>query len=119
MPKVSASGRKIYVTIQQDTGTADSQGGHTPNWTTVTGLSHVPVEFLTLNGYQLFNIKQLYPKAHIKLKMRYRGSVAVRSGMRAVYGNHIYDIQGAENSDQANDTIILYCDELQAKGSVK
>lgn len=119
MPKVSASGRKVYMRIEADTGTPDSQGGHTPNWTTVPGLSNVPVEFTTLSGYQLFRIQQLYPKARMTLKMRYRGSVAVKSGMRAVYGSHIYDIQGAENHGQENNTIILYCEELQAKGSVK
>ena len=123
MPKTNASGRKVYMAIQADTGTPDAQGGHTPSWTTVTGLERVPMEFVSASGgrpgmgaYQKFHLNQLYPTANVQLLMRCR-SVAVISGMRAVYGNHIYQIRGAENADQRNDTVVLYCEELQATGS--
>jgi hypothetical protein len=123
MPKAKASGRKVYMRIEQDSGTADSQGGHTPNWTTVSGLEHVPMEFggsgtagQGMSAHQKYHLMQLYPKANVTLKMRYR-SVAVKSGMRAVWGSHIYQIRGAENVGERNETVMLYCEELQAVGS--
>jgi len=126
MPKAKVSGRKVYMAIQQDTGPPDTQGGHTPNWTTVTGLERVPMEFVSASGgrpglgaYQKYHLMQLYPTANVHLLMRYRSSVAVKSGMRAVYGNHIYQIRSTENADQRNDTIVLACEELQATGSVR
>lgn len=119
IPPIKASGRKTYMRIEEDIGTPDTQGGHTPNWTTVPGLSNVPMEFMTLTALQQFHLNQLYSKATVKLKMRYRASTPVTTAMRAVDGSHIYMIRGAENLDQSNDTIVLYCEELQARGSMK
>jgi head-tail adaptor len=117
MPKSSASGRKIYVRIEEDTGTPNVQGGHTPTWTTVSGLDNVPAAFRTLRASQIYHLQQLYPKANAELHIRYRASTPVTTAMRAVSGSHIYMIRGAENVNQANETIVLYCEELQAVGS--
>jgi head-tail adaptor len=113
-----ASGRKIYVRIQEDIGTSDSQGGHVPNYVDVPGLSHVPATARTMNAFQQYHYQELYAGATVRLFIRYRASTAsITPAMRAVWGNHIYMIEGAENYDQDNDTVVLYCSELQAAGS--
>lgn len=113
-----ASGRKAYVHIQHDIGASNSQGGHTPNWVDVPGLEHVPVTFKTLSAFQQFHLQQMYAKANAQMSTRYRASTPITTAMRAVNGSHIYMIRGAENLDRANETIVLYCEELQARGSV-
>ncbi len=118
----SASGRKIICQIEKDQGATtspDGQGGYTSNWQIVTGLANVPMTFRTWSPYQQFLAQQRYPGVNVRMFMRYRRSAKVDETMRAVYGNHIYLIRGAENYDQDNDTIILYCEELQATGSVR
>jgi head-tail adaptor len=114
-----ASGRRVTGRIEQDTGTPDAQGGHTPNWTTVPGLGNVPFTFRTWSPYQQFLYQQRYSGCNTRFFMRYRASVNVTTAMRVVTKDHIYMIRGAENWDQDNDTIALYCEELQTTGSVR
>ena len=114
-----ASGRKRIVQIQADTGASDGQGGRVENWTIVAGLGNVPMEFKTMNAYMQFQAQQLYPGVNSRATMRYRRSAPVTPAMRVVSGSHIYDIRGVMNYDEADETIQLYLEERQAKGSTR
>ena len=114
-----ASGRKRTVQIQEDTGVSDGQGGRVENWTTVEDLGNVPMEFQSMNAYMQFQAQQLYPGVNSRATMRYRKSAPVTPAMRVVSGTHIYAIRGVMNYDEADETIQLYLEELQAKGSTR
>ncbi len=117
----TASGRKVYVHIQQLTGTPNGQGGFVGGgiWTDVLGLSNVPLTLKTLKPYERFIAQQLYPSVTSQGAMRWRRSVNIMPSMRVVFGNHIYWIRGVSNKDEANTDIILHLEEQQATGTVR
>jgi Phage head-tail joining protein len=116
-----ASGRKVYVRIEQVIGGTTAQGfTDGGNWTTVPGLGNVPGTFRTWSPYEKVMAQQDFPGVGSRFYMRWRKGVNIRSNvMRMVYGNHIYRIQEASNYDEANTDIILYLEEWQPTGTVR
>ncbi len=117
--KSSASGRKIFVHIQQLTGVSNGQGGlvNGGTWADVPGLSNVQLTFSTWTPYQKFVGQQIYPGVTSRGVMKYRRSVNITNAMRVIYGDHIYMIRGVSNFNEANTDIVLFLEELQATGS--
>lgn len=117
----TASGRKVYVHIQQLTGTSNGQGGFVNggSWTDVPGLSNVPITFRTWSPYEKFMAQQLYPGVNSRGFMRWRRGTNITVTMRVTYGNHVYWIRGVSNYDEANTDIILYLEEWQPTGTVR
>jgi SPP1 family predicted phage head-tail adaptor len=114
-----ASGRKRSGAFQLNTSgrTPDGQGGHSKNWTTVTGLANVPLDFLTWSPYQMEVAQQSYPGVTSRATMRYRKSAPVTAAMRLVVGTHIYKVRASMNYDESDEIIQVYLEELQAVGS--
>src|SRR5260221_12235 len=116
----TASGRKVYVHIQQLTGTSNGQGGFVNGgtWTDVAGLGNVPLKLLTWSPYEKFIAQQSYPGVDSRGSMRWRRT-NITAQMRVMFGNHTYWIRGISNYDEANKDIILYLEEYQATGTVR
>lgn len=113
----SASDLNRVVRIQHDVGTSDAQGGHTPNWVDIPGLSHVPAQIETWKGGQHFTNDQLFSNLFTKITVRYRASAPINATMRLVYGVRVFLIRNVQNLHEQSKTIELICEELQAKGS--
>lgn len=114
----TASDLNRIVTIEASSGTPDGQGGiSSPVWTTVSGCARVPAALKTMNGYEQFTAQQVYPGVNSIIAIRYRPGLNINAGMRVRYGSRIFNIRGVLNLNEANTTIELKCEELQAKGS--
>ncbi len=115
-----ASGRKVYIHIQQITGVTTGQGfADGGTWTDVPGLSNVPATFKTWSPFQRVMAQQLYSAVSTRAYIRWRKSINIRANMRVIYGNHIYRIADVANYDEVNTNIILYLEEWQATGTVR
>ncbi len=115
-----ASGRKVYIHIQQLTGALTGQGfPDGGNWTDVPGLSNVPATFKTWSPMQRVMAQQLYSAVSTRAYIRWRKGVNIRSNMSVLYGNHRYRIADIANYDEANTDIILYLEEWQPTGTVR
>jgi SPP1 family predicted phage head-tail adaptor len=68
-----------------------------------------------------FLYMQLYPTATRTIAIRWQASSPIDASMRVQYvkgvKTHIYQIVGVDNFKEANVEIVLFCTELQAKGS--
>ena len=115
-----ASGRKVYVHIQQLTGVSSGQGfADGGSWTDVLGLGNVPMTFKTWSPFQRVMAQELYSAVSTHAYMRWRKGINIRANMRVMYGSHIYRIADVGNYDEANTDIILWLEEWQATGTVR
>ena len=114
----TASDLNRIIRIEQFSGSSDGMGGlSNPTWTTVPGCAHVPAAIKPLSGYEQFTAQQLYPGVNYRIFIRYRRTQNINASMRVVYGSRIFQIRGALTIDEANMTVELKCEELQAAGS--
>lgn len=107
------------VQFEELTGTPNGMGGLTNggNWSVVAGLGNVPFVFKSWTPWQKWVAQQQYPGVTTRGYMRYRKSVNVTPAMRMKYGAHVYKILAVMNYDEGNRDVVMYLEELQAKGS--
>jgi len=113
----TASDLNRIVRIEQRSGSSDGMGGlSNPTWTTVPGCAHIPAAIKPLSGYEQFTAQQLYPGVNYRIFIRYRRTQNINASMRVVYGNRIFEIRSVLSVSEANTTLELKCEELQAIG---
>lgn len=112
---VGAGAFNRRITIQQQVINApDGMGGSTAAWTTAcTTWAHIEA----WKGSESFTAQQIYPSMLTKMLIRYRPSQNISAAMRVLYGSRIYNIRSVSVPAEAQTTIQLVCEELQAKGS--
>lgn len=76
------------VTIQQKTTSSDSEGMVTETW---HDIATVWATILPIRGREYFQAAAVQSETTTRIKMRYR--VGVASGMQAVFGTQVFDIQ--------------------------
>lgn len=111
------------VSIQQFVESADDGQGGTPgSWVTVYSCWADLVDFP--NGRYLIRklfAQQLYPQTSRLVHIRYQQQLTITPAMRVQYAHgatiHNYKILGVEDINEAHVSLMLYCQEDQAKGA--
>lgn len=102
------------ITIQQQIDHPDGMGGSVPTWEKVCSTwAHIEA----WKGTESFTAQQIYPSMLTKMLIRYRPSQNITAAMRVLYASRIYNIRSVSVPAEAQTTIQLVCEELQAKGS--
>lgn len=95
---------------------SDGQGGSTnTTWTTlVSTWAHIR----PLKGSERFVAQQMYPNKLVHIEIRFRPSLNIDAKMRIVYGRQTYAIRNVTVPEEAQTTIEIIAEELQARGSL-
>ncbi len=124
--QVDSSDLNRRIQIQQNQYSFDAQNNRIDNWTTVyTCWANISNPAKGKGLYRKFLYGQLYPQLTTIIQIRFQQSVAIGAGdlnnkpMRVLYPahgvNHIYQILGVENPNEANISLWLLCQENQAQ----
>lgn len=116
------------IQIQQAAKTDNGQGGFETTWETIYTCWANIQNFAHGKGlFRKFLFSQLYPQVTTTIQIRFQKSVFIgvvngvanQTELRVLYPahgvNHIYQIIGAENPEEANVSIWLMCQENQAQ----
>lgn len=103
------------VTFQIPSDTPDGQGGQTRVWvTSFSTWAHMEM----WKGRELWQGQQVYPSMYMRVLLRYRPSMNISPAMRMLYKTRMYNIRSVGNPAEAETTIELLCEQLQATGSI-
>lgn len=99
----------------------DGQGGQSGNWTDVyvcwANIQDFP---LGRGAYSAFFAQQRYPTMTTVITIRYQPVYHIDAGMRIKFTRgaltHFYKILGVKDPKEANVSILMFCQEDQAKG---
>lgn len=102
--------------------TDDGQGGNSNPWSDVYTCWADMQDFPHGRGFfRKMLYMQLYPQANRLVVIRYQTQYHIDATMRIKYvkgtTTHYLKILGTENPNEANVSILLYCQEDQAKGA--
>lgn len=111
------------ITIQQKAKTANSSGGASVSWQTVSGCSSVPAKITyptpSKKGDEVFTQQQKRSAVFTSIEIRYRPSTNIDASMRVLYGSRVFEIRTVIPDDVYKKFITLQCEEQQGKGSLK
>lgn len=104
------------------TATQNADGSQTDNWTTVYTCWANFVDKLQAKGYsRALRFFQLFPQAQRVIQIREFHSIKLDAKLRILYPahgiNHVYQILGAENPNDANVSIWFAVVENQAQAA--
>ena len=95
---------------------SDGQGGSTSTaWTTVISTwAHISI----WKGTERFIAQQMYPNKLVRVLIRYRPGLNINASMRIQYRSQLYNIRNVSVPEEAQITIEILAEELQARGSL-
>ncbi len=109
------------ITIQAPgTAVPDGQGGNTTPYVAIANSprwAHMEPMVLS-RGAQRFEGQQLFGHGLVRMLIRYKKTVNINDTMRVVYKSKILLIRWVGVPGEARKVIELFCEELQAEGSV-
>lgn len=106
------------IVIEQPSDLSDGQGGTTRSWVLVLSTwAHIEPWNLYRGG-ELFVAGQVYPVQWVKVLLRYRPSLNITTIMRMRYGSRLYNIRAVQVPAEAQTTIELVGEQLQASGTL-
>jgi SPP1 family predicted phage head-tail adaptor len=125
MPKagtITSSNMNRRIQFQLNTPIANGDGTSSDNWQTVYSCwAKVRYWPQTRSGgmARVFAASQFFFEVTITFEIRFQTQVAITDKMHILYPahgvNHIYKIIGMENTDEANQSLWLLCQEAQAQ----
>jgi len=102
--------------------TPDGHLGVTRIWVTVPGCKRVPAGIsyssVPRKGDESFFAHQVYPTTFVNFKIRYRPKMNISDIHRVVYGKRIFNVRSAIVPEEKQTSIVLQCEEIQAKGTL-
>lgn len=118
--------RRIVIQAPDQMTAKDSAGGALQTWSTVNGCSSVPANFSyplpSKKGDEAFLLQQVQEAVFVTITIRYRPSTNISPAYRVLYGSgtnqRIFNIRSVFVDDEDRRTIIMQCQELQAKGTL-
>ncbi|SRR5579884_2075135 len=124
--QISSSDLNRRIQIQQNQYTWVDQNNRQDNWQTIyTCWANFVDRSMGRGMGKVYRYFQLYPEADRAMQIRFQKSVAVGAGdlnnkpMRVLYSahgvNHVYQLLGVENPNEANVSLWLICHEVQAQ----
>lgn len=118
---VSASQFNKRITIQNPVDTDDGQGGSSRTWNNLYS-PMADIQYFPHGRYlaRRWFAQQLYPTLNVIVQIRWQPAIQLDASMRVLFvkglKTHVYQVLGIENVNEANVSLMMYCEELQAKG---
>ena len=100
------------IAIQEQTDTADGQGGFTVAWSDVSGMGSVRAAIWPIKGAERMEAQKIELKSVYKVRIRYRSGITTKMRIYWAQKTKTFNIIDMANFDERNKTIEFLVTEL-------